>query len=135
MGYVICGDYHKKIASRKLVVALYRERLARVPGIRLVPEKMDVVPNYSYFPILIDEKVYGRTRDELFNYLKEFNVISRKYFYPLTTDCECYAEKYSGVDVPVARYTAERILTIPLYGELGLAAAQSICEIISDFAL
>lgn len=124
----------QEIAERKVIVTLYRERLASVPGIRLVPEKMDVLPNHSYFPILIDEKVYGRTRDELFSYLEEFNVMSRKYFYPLVTDCECYAEKYGGADVPVARYTAERILTIPLYGQMGLAAAQNICEIIAGFA-
>ena len=124
----------QEIASRKKIVEIYCYRLALVPGIRMIVEKESVVPNYAYFPILIDEKIYGKTRNELFNRLKDFNVHSRKYFYPLIPDCECYAEKYGKVDLPVARYVAERILTIPLYGEMGLAEAQNICDIIADFS-
>jgi dTDP-4-amino-4,6-dideoxygalactose transaminase len=122
-----------ELAARKKIVEIYRDRLARVPGIRLVVEKADVVPNYSYFPILVDEKIYGKSRNELFDQLAEFNVFSRKYFYPLVTDYECYAEKYGNVELPVARFVAERMLTIPLYGEMGLPAAQNICDIIAEF--
>lgn len=123
----------QEIASRKKIVEIYRHRLAQVPGIKMVVEKAGVVPNYAYFPILIDEQVYGRNRDELFNRLANFNVFSRKYFYPLIPDCECYAEKFGKVALPVARYVAERILTIPIYGEMSLSAAQNICDIIADF--
>jgi dTDP-4-amino-4,6-dideoxygalactose transaminase len=124
-----------EIDARRNIVSLYRERLALVPGVHLVPEKNGVVPNYAYFPIFIDEKIYGRTRNELFSYLAEFNIFCRKYFYPLVVDCECYVERYGRDDVPVARRTAERILTIPLFGALGLDAAQNICDLIADFAM
>lgn len=123
----------QEIASRKKIVEIYRDRLARVPGIRVIAEKSTLVPNYAYFPILVDEKIYGKTRNELFNQLKTFNVHSRKYFYPLIPDCECYAEKYGNVDLPVGRYVAQRILTLPLYGEMMLLEAQNICNIIADF--
>lgn len=123
----------QEIASRKKIVEIYRDRLALVPGIRMVVEKGALVPNYAYFPILIDENFYGKTRNELFDRLKDFNVHSRKYFYPLIPDCECYVEKYGKVDLPVARYVAERILTLPLYGGMGMSEAQNICDIITDF--
>ena len=123
----------QEFAARKKIVEIYQERLAQIPGIKIAVEKKGVVPNYAYFPILIDEKVYGKTRNELFNQLADFNVFSRKYFYPLIPDCECYAEKFGKIGLPVARYVAERILTLPLYGELEPVAAQNICDIIAEF--
>jgi len=122
----------QEIATRKKIVELYRDRLSLVPGIRMVTEKVGVVPNYAYFPILIDEKKCGITRDELLSRLADFNVFSRKYFYPLITDYECYVEKYGNADIPVSRYVSERILTIPLYGEMGLPAARNICDIVTE---
>lgn len=133
MGICNLPRFPLELASRKKIVDLYCDRLSVVPGIQIIVRKEGVVPNYSYFPILIDENVYGKSRNELFRRLDDFNVHSRKYFYPLVTDYECYAEKYDKVDLPVARYVAERILTIPLYGEMGLPAAQNICDIISEF--
>jgi len=133
MGICNLRGLSKEIAARKKIVETYQERLSLVSGIKLVVEKADIVSNYSYFPILIDETEYGKTRNDLYNQLADFNVFSRKYFYPLIPDCECYTEKYGKVDLPVARYVADRILTIPLYGELSLSAVHTICDIIADF--
>ena len=92
-----------------------------------------MTPVYSYFPILVDEKIYGATRNELHEELLRHNIVSRKYFYPLTSDCQCYKERYSFHDIPVARYVADRILTIPLYADLALENVDIICDIITKF--
>ena len=133
MGICNLSRLSQEFEARKKIVELYRDRLAQIPGIQIIFEKTGVVANYAYFPILINENVYGITRNELFSRLADYNVFSRKYFYPLITDCECYVEKYGEVDLPVARYVADRILTIPLYGAMGLPAAENICGIIADF--
>ena len=36
-------------------------------------------------------------------------------FYPITADQKCYAEAYQEVSLPVARYLADHVLTLPIY--------------------
>ena len=54
------------IESRKRVARRYREALKEVPGIHLFEDKEGVKANYSYFPIFIDERMYGMSRDTLY---------------------------------------------------------------------
>ena len=46
--------------------------------------------SYQYFVIEIDEELYGKSRDWLHEQLKQYNVFTRKYFYPLCSDFEWY---------------------------------------------
>ena len=59
-------------------------------------------------------------------------IIARKYFYPLTNDFECYRElETAGADkTPVAKYLADRVLTLPLYADLSTEDIDRICDII-----
>ncbi len=133
MGICNLKIFDAEIAKRKVVVERYYEKLRNVAGIRILKYPENMKPVYSYFPILVDEKFYGRNRNELFDELLKHNVVSRKYFYPLTSDCQCYRDRYSFQDIPVARYVAERILTIPLYADLALENVDTICDIIAAF--
>lgn len=69
-----CRRFHIK---RKVLVEKYRERLKDIDGIQLNVSQKEVKPNYSYFPIIVDEKKYGKTRNELFDYLAEHNIFAR----------------------------------------------------------
>ena len=64
--------------------------------------------------------------------LADNNVFARKYFYPLTNELECYADKYSASvkETPVAKNAAETVLTLPLYADLTVEDADRICDII-----
>ena len=128
----ICNLRHiaEEIQKRKAVVAHYRKRLAGVDGIVLSPEQPEVTPNYAYFPVLFDG--YKHDRDAVFARLREEGIIARKYFYPLTNDCECYEDlATAGADkTPVANFVAQRILTLPLYADLPLTDVDRICDII-----
>ncbi|KEK20653.1 aminotransferase [Bacillus manliponensis] len=121
-----------EIEKRKQITKLYREKLKKVPGIRYVEEAKDIQYNYSYFSIEVDEHLYGCTRDELYERLKEYNVFTRKYFYPLTTDFTCYNKQFDSWGTPIAKHIAERILVLPLYGGLSLFTVKQICNIIED---
>lgn len=131
MGLVNLKYVDEQIEKRKAITALYRERLREVKGIYLVDEKKNIKSNYAYFPILVDEKEFGMTRDALFEKLKEYNVFARKYFYPLTSDYECYEAQYEKCDLKNSRYVAERILTLPIYGELKSDETETIVKIIN----
>lgn len=119
-----------EIARRKAVVERYRERLSSVFGIKLCKEQDGVKSNYAYFPIVFDGYKYNR--DQVFELLKENDIIARKYFYPLTNSFNCYKDlpTYGEDKTPVAKYIAERVLTLPLYADLELSDADRICDII-----
>ncbi len=120
-----------EIAARRQITELYDSLLAEVKGIRTPDRQADVVPNHAYYPIVVDEDVYGRTRDDLFAALQEQDIYARKYFYPIVSDYDCYRDKYNSSDTPVASRIAGRVLTLPLYGDLDHDIVRKICEIIS----
>ncbi len=126
----ICNLRHveEEIVKRKTVVERYVEHLDGIRGIKLCKTPTGVKSNYAYFPVLFDG--YKLNRDEIFDKLKTENIYARKYFYPLTNSLECYQGRFDAEKTPVAKYIAERILTLPLYPDLALDDVDRICDII-----
>lgn len=128
----ICNLRHVngEISKRKKVVERYIDNLKDITGIKLSQEQAGVESNYAYFPVVFDG--YKMTRDEVFEKLKGNDIIARKYFYPLINSFECYKDQYDVDETPVAKYIAERVLTLPLYADLALEDVDRICEIIKS---
>ena len=126
----ICNLRHvdNEIEKRKKVVERYRERLQNIEGIKIIHIPEGIKENYAYFPVIFDN--YKYTRDDIFKKLGKENIIARKYFYPLINDFDCYKEKYNSKDTPIAKYMADRVLTLPLYADLELEIVDKICDII-----
>ena len=131
MGIQVLKYLEETIRRRAKITAIYRNRLKEVPGILLVPElSPDIQYNYAYMPIEVDEKEFGMSRDALYEKLKEWNVHTRRYFYPLISDYACYRSISVNGSLPVARSVADRILTLPIYDTLDPTDVETICEII-----
>lgn len=128
----ICNLRHvdDEIAKRKRVAERYRERLKGVEGIKLNIEQPEVKPNYAYFPVVFEEKIFGASRNEIFDALAKNGISARKYFYPLTNTFACFHNKYNVDETPVARCIAKRVLTLPLYADLDVNEVDRICDII-----
>ncbi|MDR0745460.1 MAG: DegT/DnrJ/EryC1/StrS family aminotransferase [Mediterranea sp.] len=128
----ICNLRHidEEIAKRKLVADKYTELLSGIRGIKLLSPQKRVTQNYSYYPVFFD--AYKRSRDEVQYLLKESEVYARKYFYPLTPELDCYAARYgaSVANTPVAKRSADTILTLPLFAEMSFKDVEMICKII-----
>ena len=126
----LCNLRHidEEIEKRKKIVNYYREELENIPGLKLLNKQKDVISNYSYFPILIDESQTKSDRDQVYDYLKANNIYSRKYFYPLTNRMECYQSYYDKYQTPIAYDISKRILTIPLYADLKIEEVKYICS-------
>jgi len=126
----ICNLRHidDEIAKRKIVVERYIGRLSSVKGIKLCKPQTGAKSNYAYFPVVFDG--YKMSRDEVFEKLKAENIYARKYFYPLTNSFECYMGRFDVGKTPVAKYVADRVLTLPLYADLALDDVDRICDII-----
>lgn len=130
MGVVNIRYVDTLIKNRAEVVHEYIKGLSNISGIRYLKEKDNVKHNYSYFPILIDEQKLGITRNEICERLKNYNVFSRKYFYPMVTGFECYKGKYNDVNLINAKYATDRILCLPIHGELSIDEVKKIVNAI-----
>ena len=108
------------IESRRQTSLRYREALAGVEGISMMEELPGVKHNYSYFPILVDAKAYGMTRDELYFKMKENNVLGRRYFYPLISEFSFYngLPGASKENLPNAHKMADSVICLPLHHDL-----------------
>lgn len=117
------------IAARQQVAIKYREALRGVEGITFFDDMPGVKHNYSYFPIFIDAKAYGMTRDELYFKMKEQNVLGRRYFYPLISEFSTYRglDSADPKNLPNAYRMADSVLCLPMHHEL---SEQDICRII-----
>lgn len=128
----ICNLRHvdAEIAKRKVVAERYRERLADIPGIRLTKDQPGIRHNYAYFPVVFEPEVFGKNRDEVYEQLKQEGIVTRKYFYPTTNAFECYRDRYDPNDTPVALEISQKVLTLPMYADLGTENADRICDVI-----
>ena len=80
--------------------------------------------------VVFDEKILGVTRNEIYSSLAAQDIHARKYFYPLTSQFECYRQRFTEGDTPVALHISKRVLTLPLYADLELSDVDKICDII-----
>jgi dTDP-4-amino-4,6-dideoxygalactose transaminase len=133
MGTQVLKYLEDLICKRARITDLYRQHLKEVPGIRLAPPfPPDISYNHAYMPIEVDEQEFGMSRDALYEKLKQWNVYTRRYFYPLICDYSCYRSISVNGCLPVAHRAAERILTLPIYDSLELSDVETICEIIQQ---
>lgn len=109
----------------------YRENLAGIPGIRVVDVDKAIVPNHSYFPVLVEE-AYPLTRDELFARFKSVGIFARRYFHPLISDFPMYRGLPSAqaCNLPNANRIARQVICLPLYPALEPASVDRIVEFI-----
>lgn len=125
----LVDDERKKRAE---IARVYREELRDIPGIKLLKESTSIRPSLQYFVIRINKNLFGCSRDELHTQLKEYNVITRKYFYPLCSDYTCYKMLPSShiSNLPVAHQVVQEVLSLPIYGNLALEDVRKICHLI-----
>ena len=128
----ICNLRHvdEEIQKRKKVVERYRLNLEGVDGLQLNAIQEGVKSNYAYFPVIFNEKIFGASREEIFDKLAENGIYARKYFYPLTNTFSAFHGQYDVMETPVALYVSKRVLTLPLYADLWLDDVDRICKII-----
>ncbi len=120
------------IEKRKMLTEHYRKLLDGVAGIRLLPVLEDVIHNYSYFPVLINENEYGISRDELYEKLKENSIFARRYFYPLISSFDPYRKLPSAFDgnLPISTNASLQVLCLPIFVDLSFEDVELIVNII-----
>jgi len=122
------------IAHRRRVAELYREALREVPGIRFYEDMPGVRHNYGYFPIFVDAKEYGMTRDALYFKLQSAGIYGRRYFYPLISTFNTYRNLPSAApaNLPVATRIADEVICLPMHHALSEEDVQKVIDTIKE---
>lgn len=74
----------------------------------------------QYYPIRVNKKKFGMSRDGIRDELEKQGIFARKYFYPLCSDIEDFKNHPSAKreNLPVASEVTENVLCLPFYGDL-----------------
>lgn len=130
----ICNLKHidDDIEKRKQLYDKYLEILSGIKGVILNKKNDDTISNYAYFPVMFDEKKVGVSRDKIFEALEQNEIYARKYFFPLTSQYDCYKGMFDADKTPVALKMSKEVLTLPIYPDLSLEEVDRICDIIKE---
>ncbi len=132
MGLCNLRHFEAERAGRAGVAKRYARQLSGVPGIRLLTPRAGTEPNYAYFPVLFEG--FRLTRDEVSDRLAAAGFGTRKHFFPLTSDFDCYRRLPTAdpCRTPVAHRIAEHVLSLPMYGELPPEEVDALCDILLE---
>lgn len=133
-GLLVLRDIRDAIAVRGRIDARYRETLRDIPGLKVPALPADSTPNYCYFPVLIEDG-FGKSRDALWKWLVERDILARPYFYPLTSNIPTYSHVPSAAaaNLPVANDVARRALCLPIFSAMEMEDVDRIASAIGEF--
>lgn len=129
VGLLNLNLFREEQQKREKIKAVYDKFFSKIEGIRLPKMPENTTNSYQYYPIIIEDS-FPLSRNQLYTRLKEFNIYTRKYFYPLCSDYECYKnfESSSPENLPVANDSKNRVLCLPFYGSLDKDVVSNILE-------
>jgi dTDP-4-amino-4,6-dideoxygalactose transaminase len=120
----------QRINRRNQIRFLYERRLRTIPGLsfqRIPPGNRSSCKDFA---VLVDEAVFGKSRDWLFDALEKENIQVRRYFYPPVHRQKLYREIWDKRPLPVTESISETILNLPIYSTLSDENVEKICDAI-----
>ena len=129
MGLCNLKYVREEIRKREEKTLYYDEIFSQRNDITLQKRDKRIVYNYGYYPVLFSSEEH---RNKVYERLRANNIYARKYFYPITSDQQCFHGLYKDIDLESARYASKRILTLPLYSDLEEIEIERICNLVGE---
>ena len=132
LGLVQLKNYKGNIEKRKIMSEAYRKELTGIKGITFLPISENTQSNFAYFPIFVDEKEYGISRDQLYEKLKQNRIFGRRCFCPLISKFSMYKslDSSSLENLKTAVKIADQVICLPIYPTLNFEYILAIAQII-----
>lgn len=115
---------------RNQAAELYRSLLSEVPGISFQRIQNECRSSYKDFSIVVDERSFGLSRDQLIKaYLAE-GIQSRVYYSPVLhkmTAFQKYARKDSDETLRNTLYLERTALSLPMYSNMTDLEVETVC--------
>ena len=120
--------------KRLKIKQIYDDNLEKIDGI-LINKNSPDIPSLQYYPIKIQSDIYGINRNDLYKKLKDFNIHTRKYFWPLLSNIDSYKNLPSAnkSNLIIANQVSEEVLCLPFHGEIKISETKIICNKIKSF--
>lgn len=135
MGLVQLGRLESFNAAKRRLREWYREGLAGIPGLRIMPEASWAEAAFWMIGFVVDEDAYGRTRDELLEHLGKSGIGSRTFFCPMNDQPFLRAQEgFRETPVEVARNLWRRGFYLPSTCSLERGTIDGICRLIREFS-
>ena len=134
LGLVLLPHLKTERKNRKLISKIYKQYIDNTEGITYLDNIPNVKKSYQYFVIRINKKIFGRSRDEVYKILRNYNIFARKYFFPLCSQYPYYKNLPSSkqINLPVAHRVVNEVLALPFYGKLSKNDAEKIIKLITS---
>ncbi|MEE8183684.1 MAG: DegT/DnrJ/EryC1/StrS family aminotransferase, partial [Acidobacteriota bacterium] len=118
------------------LIEMYQEELGKIPGIRFPALREGVSSSWNYMVILVEDGKAPFSRDELFQYLKEQGIQTKRYFFPPVHLMDVYRRLLGdGVPrLPVTERVARNALALPLYSHMDDGTVLSVCRAVHSLA-
>lgn len=133
LGLLQLKHYAGNIEKRETIAETYRNELTGIKGISFLSIPTNTESNFAYFPIFVDEKEYGTSRDQLYEKLKQNGIFGRRYFYPLISEFSMYKSLDSAnpANLKTAGKIAEQVICLPIYPDLNLSEVLKTSNVIT----
>ncbi len=132
MGIETLKMIEKNVARRNEIVKLYKDRLSRMQGISFQSIDPKDRSTFKDFSVHIDEKVFGMTRDELYDALLKENIIVKKYFYPPVHAQKAYKNIKQANKLDNTVRITDRVFSLPLYSHIEEDTVRDICCVLQN---
>ncbi|RLF33006.1 MAG: aminotransferase DegT [Thermoplasmata archaeon] len=120
------------LAMRRHNAEILNKGLTEIPGIR--PQK--VTPNSKHawhqYCIVVDKKIFGCTRDELAEKLKQKGIATGIHYPRGLHQQPIFEEMYGKITLPNTECLAQNILALPVHHGLSQADVERIVEAVHD---
>lgn len=123
----------KAVAHRNKVARAYIHNLSTIPGLsfQYIPDAY--ISAYKDFSILVDESLFGLSRDDLQKELLKKKIETRRYFDPpLHAQPIVKKSSFRAHDVSISQNIASNILQLPMWSTLDLKIVHTICYTIKS---
>ncbi|HYW77871.1 MAG TPA: DegT/DnrJ/EryC1/StrS family aminotransferase, partial [Gammaproteobacteria bacterium] len=130
MGLVNLESLADFVAANRDCYNAYREALATIDGVSLLPYDEADQPNYQYVVAEISPS-FPAPRDRIVSELHGRDILARKYFWPGAHRMSPYRElqPHAGLTLPDTEHVAERIVVLPAGPSVSHQDIQEIAEV------
>lgn len=128
MGLAVLDEVAAEQSYRGELSSLYREFFGNEEKITVHPIP-EMNASYTYLTLLFNSSDGNERRDRSYVDLKKNGYGARKYFNPLCSDAQCYADARHG-RLKVARWVVDRVLCLPMHRFISPEDARNISQIV-----
>jgi perosamine synthetase len=128
---LLCAQLERRLEfmdKRTQIYTRYSERLTGIPGITLQANVLGTTRSPWLYSLLIDEELFGISRDHLMTRLAAAGIETRPFFPPIHRMPPYESDRVVGGCLPTTDRLAARGLNLPTFVSLSLDSVDQICD-------